>query len=227
MTRSGLLIISSLLALFGCGKRQNPMSDLPPLNRSADLKLFYPVLRNYDASDVFAQTIVHRPIAEGLAVFACRRIPRPGGRVGVDYVMKRNLNVYGMTEEEILATCFTNFFADQIRVDVREQDTSKLFQLTSSGNLVAAILGHDSTYKYFVEMTSSSEMAVLIMAPETICVTSVGSSFEAGLHNIAREMRAQPGVIDLSPAVYYWTSSGKLITDAQWEREKRGAEPKK
>jgi hypothetical protein len=220
-------MIAWLLALFGCGKSQSPTSDLPSLNRNVDLKLFYPVLRNYDASDLFAQTIVHQPVAGGLAVFACRRIPRPGGRVGVDYVMKRNLNVYGMTEQEILAACFTNFFADHIKVEVREQDASKLFQFTSSGNLVAAIIGHDSTYKRFAEMTSSSEMAVLIMSPEMICVTSVGSSFETGLHNIADEMRGQPGVIDLTPAVYYWTSSGKLITESQWQREKRGTEPKK
>jgi hypothetical protein len=217
-------MIAWLVALFGCRKPQSPRADLPSLDPSADIKLFYPVLRNYEPSDLYAHTIVHRPVAEGLAVFACRRIPRPGGRVGVDYVMKRNLNVYGMTEDEILATAFTNFFADQIRVDVREQDTSKLFQLTSSGNLVAAILGHESNYKRFADMTSSSEMAVLIMSPEMICVTAAGSSFESGLHKIAEEMRAQSGVIDLTPAVYYWTSSGKLIAESQRQGAKGGAE---
>src|SRR5215475_13748066 len=104
MIRRSLIMLASLLALFGCRKPQSPTSDLPALDRVADMKLFYPVLRNYESSDYYAQTVVHRPIAEGLAVFACRRIPRPGGSVGVDYVMKRTLEVYGMTEEEILAT---------------------------------------------------------------------------------------------------------------------------
>ena len=140
-------MIAWLLALFGCGKQQSPMSDVPAVSRDADLKLFYPVLRNYDPADVFAQTVVHRPIATGLAVFACRRIPRPEGRIGIDYVMKRNLSVYGMSEEQVLAACYTNFFADHIKVDVREQDTSRLFQFTTSGSLVAAILGHESTLR--------------------------------------------------------------------------------
>jgi hypothetical protein len=213
-----------LMTLFGCGKQPNPTSDLPALDREADVRSFYPLLRNYEASDLFAQTVVHRPIAEGLAVFSCRRVPRPEGRMGIDYVMKRNLSVYGMSEEQVLAACYTNFFADHIKVDVREQDTSRLFQFTSSGRLVAAILGHDSTYGRFAEMTSSSNMAVLIMSPETICVTAVGSSFEAGLHNIAQEMRAQGGVIDLTPSVYYWTSGGKLITESEWQRMRK-AEP--
>src|SRR5689334_12889949 len=182
-----IVMIAWLLTLLGCGKQRNPGSELPALNRDADVRLFYPVLRNYDVSDMFAQTLVCRPIAEGLAVFACRRIPRPEGRIGIDYVMKKNLGVYGMSAEQVLAACYTNFFADHIKVDVREQDTSRLFQFTSSGRVVAAILGHDSTYGKFVEMTSNSTMAVLIMSPEMICVTAVGSSFEAGLHNIAQE----------------------------------------
>ena len=129
------------------------------------------------------------------------------------------------SEEQVLAACYTNFFADHIKVDVREQHTSKLFQFTSGSRLVAAILGHDSTYGKFVEMTSSSNMAVLIMSPEMICVTAVGSSFETGLHNIAQEMRAKGGVIDLTPSVYYWTSVGKLITESEWRLEKGRAEP--
>ena len=205
-----IIMTAWLCALFGCGKQQSPTSNLPAIDRVADQKLFYPVLRNYDPADVFAQTVVHRPVAEGVAVFACRRISRPEGRVGIDYVMKRNLAVYGMSEDQVLAVCYANFFADQIQVDVREQDTSRLFQLTSSGRLVAAILGHESTYQQFAQMTSSSNMAVLVMSPEMICVTAVGSSFEKGFPNIAREMKAQPGVIDLTPAVYYWTYGGKL-----------------
>jgi hypothetical protein len=220
-----LIMIAWLLTLLGCGKQPNPVSELSALNRDADVKLFYPVLRNYDAADIFAQTVVHRPIAEGLAVFACRRIPRPEGRIGVDYVMKGNLSVYGMSEEQVLAACYTNFFADHIKVDVREQDTSRLFQFTSSGSLVAAILGHDSSYGKFAEMTSSSNMTVLIMSPEMICVTAVGSSFETGLHELAQNMRAQGGVIDLTPSVYYWTSTGKLVTASEWHREKGSAEP--
>ena len=70
-------------------------------------------------------------------------------------------------------------------------------------------------------MTSSSNMVVLIMSPEMICVTAVGSSFETGLHHIAREKQAQGGVIDLTPSVYYWTSAGKLISDSEWRHEKR------
>jgi len=135
--------------------------------------------------------------------------------------MKRNLNVYGMSEDQILAACYTNFFADQIRVDVREQDTSKLFQLTTSGRLVAAILGHESTYQQFARMTSSSNIAVLVMSPEMICVTAVGSSFEKGLHNMAQEMKSQSGAIDLTPAVYYWTSAGKLIPETEWRAVSR------
>ena len=218
-------MITWLLTLLGCGKQPNPVTQLPALNRDADLRLFYHVLRNYDTSDLFAQALIHRPIAEGLAVFACRRLPRPEGRIGIDYVMKKNLGVYGMSEEQLLAACYTNFFGDHIKVDVREQDTSRLFQFTSSGNLVAAILGHDSTYRKFAEMTSSSNMAVLIMSPEMVCVTAVGSSFETGLPKIAQEMRAQGGVIDLTPSVYYWTPTGKLITESEWHREKGSAEP--
>jgi hypothetical protein len=214
-------MITWLLALLGCGKQQPASSSIPPIDPVGDIKLFYPVLRNYDPADMFAQTVVHRPVAEGLAVFACRRISRPEGRVGIDYVMKRNLNVYAMSEDQILAACYTNFFADQIRVDVREQDTSKLFQLTTSGRLVAAILGHESTYQQFARMTSSSNIAVLVMSPEMICVTAVGSSFEKGLHNIAQEMKSQRGAIDLKPAVYYWTSEGKLIPAAKWEAVSR------
>jgi hypothetical protein len=68
-------------------------------------------------------------------------------------------------------------------------------------------------------------MAVLVMSPEMVCLTAVGSCFEAGLHKIAQETRAQGGVIDLTPSVYYWTSTGKLITASEWQREKSSAEP--
>lgn len=206
------LMITWLLALIGCGKPQSSPPDLPPLDRVGDMKLFYPILRNYDPSNLLAQTVVDRPIADGLAVFACRRITRPEGRVGIDYVMKRNLGVYGMTEGQVLAACYTNFFADHIQVDVREQDTSKLFQITSSNNLAAAILGDENTYKQFAAMTGSSNMAVLVMSPEMICVTAAGSSFEPGLHKIAEDMRAQGGAADPTPAVYYWPPDGKFTT---------------
>lgn len=217
-------MIAWLLALFGCRKPHAPKLDLPPLDRASDVKLFYPVLRNYDPSDLYAQSIVHRPIADGLAVFACRRISRPEGRVGIDYVLKRNLTIYGKTEDEIMRACYTNLFADHIQVDVREQGNSRLFQLTSSGHLVAGILGREGTYKQFAEMTPSTSVAILIMSPEMISVTAVGSSFENGLHNIAQEMRAQGGAIDLTPSVYYWRPDGKLLTTPEWRQQSAGAE---
>jgi hypothetical protein len=188
MNRRRIIIMFGwLFALFGCEKQDDPTAKLPALNRENDLHLFYPVLRDYHPGDVFAQTIVHRPIAEGLAVFACRRIDRPGGRVGVDYVMKRNLGVYNMSEEQIINACYDNFFAANIQVT-----------------------GAD--------ITKSAEMAVLIQSQDAIYVTPAGSSFERDFADLAREETNAEDPIDLTSAVYYWTTEGKLVPQAEWKR---------
>jgi hypothetical protein len=219
MNRRRIIIMFGwLFALFGCEKQDDPTAKLPALNRENDLHLFYPVLRDYHPGDVFAQTIVHRPIAEGLAVFACRRIDRPGGRVGVDYVMKRNLGVYNMSEEQIINACYDNFFAANIQVTGAEQGDSKLFQFTSDEGLVAAILGHESTYPKFADITKSAEMAVLIQSQDAIYVTPAGSSFERDFADLAREETNAEDPIDLTSAVYYWTTEGKLVPQAEWKR---------
>jgi hypothetical protein len=214
-----------LFALFGCEKQEETTLDLPALNAEKDMEIFYPVLRNYDPADPFAAMVVHRPIADGLAVFACRRIPRPQGRIGVDYVMKANLSVYHLSEEEILAACYENFFAAKIKVDVYEQDDSKLFQFSSDHGLAAAILGHKSTYARLAEMTDSANITVLIRSPHVICVTSVGSSFEHRLADIAEEAANEPGVVDLTPSVYYWTETGGLIPESEWKRQDAAGRP--
>ena len=214
-----------LLTLLGCEKQARTESELPALDREADMKLFYPVLRDYEAADPFGEIIVHRPIADGLAVFACRRVPRPGGRVGIDYVMKANLEVYGLSEDEILAACYDNFFAANIQVDVAEQDDARLYQLTSSHRLVAAILGHDSTYAKFVEMTGSANMAVLIASPDMIYVTPMGSSFDSRFAEIAEKTADEAGAIDLTPSVYHWTEAGGLVAASARQTEDADGQP--
>ena len=220
-----IIMFGWLLALFGCEKQEETKLDLPALNREKDMKVFYPVLRNYDPADLYAETLVHRPIADGLAVFASRRIPRPQGRLGIDYVLKAHLSVYDLSQEEILAACYENFFAAKIKVDVREEDDSKLFQFSSSHDLVAAILGHKSTYPRFAEMTGSADIAVLIMSPHMICITAAGSSFEPVLADIAAKAARESGVIDLTPSVYYCTKEGKLVRESEWKRQNATRRP--
>jgi hypothetical protein len=220
-----IIMFGWLFALFGCERQEETALELPALHREKDMKIFYPVLRNYDPADPYAATVVHRPIADGLAVFACRRIPRPQGRIGIDYVMKANLSVYNLSEEEILAACYENFFAASVKVDVYEQDESKLFQFSSDHRLVAAILGHKSTYPKLAEMTDSANIAVLIMSPDVICVTPVGRSFEHRLADIAEESAKEPGVIDLTPSVYYWTETGELVPESEWKRRDATGRP--
>ena len=135
--------------------------------------------------------------------------------------MKAKLDSYNMSEEEILDACYENFFAANIKVDVSEQDGSRLFQFSSSHDFVAAILGHESTYPKFAEMTGSADIAVLIMSPDIICITAVGSSFEPGFAGIADELANEQGVIDLTPSVYYWTAKGDLGTASDWKSKDR------
>jgi hypothetical protein len=194
----------------------------PALNARRDMKRFYPVLRDYDpreaADDFFAQAVVHRPICDGLAVYACRRIPIGEGGPGVDYVMQAELDAYGMSAEEVLDRCYENFFGWDIDVEVVEEDGARLHELKCGHDLVAAILGHESAYARFKEMTGSNSIAVLVLSPGALAVTSAGSFFDERFSAMAEELRAFEGAIELTPAVYYWTAEGELVNAEVWGR---------
>jgi len=199
-----------LLSVNGCSNQSSPEAALPELDREADFARFFPVLRNYAPDDDFAQIIVNRPISDHLAIFACRLILRPNGATGIDYVLKRNLTLYGISEAELMEACYANFFDRKIEVQVLEQDDSRLFQLTCADGLVAAIIGDSSTHKKFSDMVGSHDLTVLIVNPDLICVTARGSAFESHFPEIVREQEGGSEVIDLSASIVYWNAQENL-----------------
>ena len=199
-----------LLSVSGCSNQNSPVAELPELDREADFALFFPILRNYAPGDDFSQIIVNRPINDHMAIFACRLITRPNGATGIDYVLKRNLPLYGISEAELIDACYTNFFDRKIEVKVLEQDDSRLFHLTCADGLVAAIIGDPSTYKKFCDMVGSDELTVLVVNPDLICVTARGSAFESHFPEIVREQEQNSEVIDLTASILYWNAQGRI-----------------
>jgi hypothetical protein len=199
------------VSLGGCGQRTVQVPELPELDTKTDRELFFPVLRNYSQDDIFSQTIVHRQITDNLGVFACRRIDRPNGAVGVDYVLKRNLDLYDLTESEVLELCFTNLLDSGIQVNVREQDDSTLFELAGGKGLAAAIIAHESTYEKFGDIVGASELTVLVMNPDVVCITARGSDFESRFPNLVQELLKQSEAIDLTPRILRWNADGSLV----------------
>ena len=149
-------------------------------------------------------------VAPGLGVFACRKINRPDGGAGIDYVMNNQLAIYGLDTPKLITLCYDNFFKEKIDVKVLKQGDDVMLSISSSGRLVAAIVGHSSTFENFSRMLHSESIAVLIDGPDIVLATVPGSTFETKFYDIAKKSQHKHDAIDLDPAVYHWTKKDGL-----------------
>ncbi len=179
-------------------------------NVEQDKASFYPVLRNLKEGDFFTKTVVNSSIAEGLGIFACRKVKMPDGRVRIDYVLRRQVEEYGLKESDIINLCYENFFREKIEVQALKQRGDLMLSFSSTGGLVTAILGHSSTYAKFAKMLGADEMAILVDGPEHLLATSTGSSFEPTFYEIVQKSQHKSGALSLDPGVYHWTKKDGL-----------------
>ncbi|MBY0550097.1 MAG: hypothetical protein K2W95_22670 [Candidatus Obscuribacterales bacterium] len=176
---------------------------------SSEEKELVPILRTLDKDDYFSKSAVNIKIADDLGVFACRKIITPDGNVGIDYVMKDQVNEDEVTEDQLIDYCYENFFAGNIEVTGYEQDGDQMMEFTHEEGLVSAMIGHPETYEKFSEMLGTRDILILVVSPDSLLATRKGSSFEAGLHKMASDLQTEGGAIYLVPGVYHW-NEGKL-----------------
>ena len=188
--------------------RGEPPRDQRDLER--DKASFYPVLRNFREGDLFAKAVVNSPIAAGLGVFACRKIPMPNGGVRIDYVMKKDLEEYGLKDSDIVRLCYDNFFKEKIEVKALKQKGDLMLSFSSTGGLVTAILGHSSTFEKFARMLGTEDMAVMIDGAEHLLATPTGSSFEPTFYAIVKKSQHKTDALDLDSGVFHWTKKDGL-----------------
>ena len=175
-----------------------------------DKPKFYPVLRNFKEGDFFTQSVVYTQVAPGLGVFACRRITLPDGGTRIDYVMKTQLTSYGLDTSKLIELCFENFFKEKIDVKTLKQGDDVMLSFSSAGRLVAAIVGHSSTFENLSKMLHSESIAILIDGSDIMLATIPGNSFEKKFYEIARDSQHKNDTINLDPAVYHWTKKDGL-----------------
>jgi hypothetical protein len=181
-----------------------------PVDLNRDKPTFYPVLRNFEDGDLFTKKVVYTQVAPGLGIFACRKIDRPGGGMGIDYVMNDQLTTYGLDAPKLIEHCYENFFKNKIEVKVLKQGDDTMFAFSSSGRLVTAILGHSSTYEKFSKMVGSESIAILIDGPDILLATVPGNSFAAKFDDIVKKSQHKNDPVNLDPAVYHWSKKDGL-----------------
>ncbi len=181
-----------------------------PVELDQDKPTFYPVLRNFEEGDFFTQRVVYTQVAPGLGVFPCRRIKLPDGGTRIDYVMKNQLTSYGLDTSKLIDLCYENFFKEKIEVKTLKQGDDVMLSFSSSGRLVAAIVGHSSSLENFSKMLDSQSIAFLIDGSDILLATIPGNSFETKFYEIAEKSQHKNDAINLDPAVYHWTKKDGL-----------------
>ncbi|MBT31759.1 MAG: hypothetical protein CMO01_19040 [Thalassobius sp.] len=176
------------------------------LSLEDDSLLFFPILRNYDDEDLYFNKVVNFPLGDQIGVFICKRIQKPNGRIGIDYVFKDHLEIYGISEDQIKEMAMVNFGNNEVSVNgMSDPETNDvMFQVSSKQGFVGGIL-LDSRFITSLSEQLNGKIVIGVINSDMIFITTSESSFESKFEEIAKSIE-YTDVVNLNPASYTWKS---------------------
>ena len=174
-----------------------------------DAKTILPVLREYAPDDVYAQSVVYRPVADGLGLFLASVAPTESGTVGVNYLMARDVAANGIAETALFETAYANL-TEGLRVNGVEDDGQTFLALEREGGFAASALGLPDFHAQAAEWLSAPRLFAGFTDPDTLFVAAADSPLAAKLQAAIAASDPSEDTIHLDPASY--RLDGKSIT---------------
>ena len=172
--------------------------------KTGETRLF-PVLRHYQADDVYAEIVVHRQIGPGLAAFLayCSAIPRDN--VEIDYVQKIGA---GTSEavDAMFETAWQNLRTG-LQFSVDESSGAKLVTFSHPSDMAASALGLPEFYQQTCSHLGQDELFVAFSDPATLFATLPNTPAADTLREAVAQSNYQ-GAVTLIPACYILNRSG-------------------
>lgn len=165
----------------------------------------FPVLRSYAPGDVFMQIGVYRPIATDLAVYLAHVGMTPRNTIGIDYVMRANIDASEQAVAGLFDTALQNLRMG-LQVNVSEDGGEKLFAFIRPGYMAASALCLPDFYQQ-VRSWLGEEVFVAFPDPDNLFVTLPQTRFAQTLRQTIEQSNYW-GSVALTPACYLLNASG-------------------
>ena len=121
-----------------------------------------PILRSFDRGDLFAQTVVHRRLADDLAVFLAWVAPTARGTRGIDYLLTRTVREKQVDEAELFELAYDELKGG-LEVSAAAGDPELDARITM--NLLHAPVFYGMTFSACVELEENREVSALKREP--------------------------------------------------------------
>jgi hypothetical protein len=161
-----------------------------------------PVLRKLEPAGLWAQTVVHRAIGAGLAVFAAHVALTPRKTIGFNWLMMREA---GDAADAQVATACENL-ARGLKVERRETEDGVFFVVRHPLHVATAALALPGFHEKAAQWAGAEELFVAFTCPDELVVTAMKNA------ELVRELRRAVATAsandELPPAGYALTAGG-------------------
>jgi hypothetical protein len=169
-------------------------------------KHLLPILRSFDPNDLYAQCIVHRRVADEIAVFLAWVAPTRRGTRGIDYLLTRTVREKQVEEAELFDLA-NDELKEGLQVDATaREDGGTYFALRRPGGFAASAIGLPDFCDQASEWTGTKRVFVGIPNPDTLLVAAYTSPVVQSLLRWV-DTSCYAGAIDLEPASYLLNGS--------------------
>ena len=172
--------------------------------KTGETRLF-PVLRHYQADDVYAEVVVHRQIGPGLAAFLAYCSPTPRDNVEIDYVQKISAGT-AEAVDAMFETAWQNLRIG-LEFSVDESRGAKLITFSHPSDMAASALGLPEFYQQIRSHLGQEELYVAFPDPATLFATLPNTPAAAALRESVARSNYR-GAVTLAPTCYILNESG-------------------
>jgi hypothetical protein len=165
-----------------------------------------PILRSFDRGDLFAQTVVHRRLADDLAVFLAWVAPTARGTRGIDYLLTRTVREKQVDEAELFELAYDELKGGLEVSAAAGDDGRTFFALRRPGGFAASAVGLPDFYDQASDWTGAKRVFVGIPDPDTLLVAAYASPVTQSLL-ASVDASEYAGAVDLRPASYLLNDS--------------------
>lgn len=168
------------------------------LNQQQPEAKLLPVLRDLDT---FAEMVVYRPLTSDLGTFLAHVAWTPRQTIGIDYLMRSQLEGSPLTPDDAFRTAYENFIPG-LQIQGGAVGEEKVITIRHEMDLGASALGLPDFLDNATKWLGSAEVFVAVPDPVTLYVTPYSDGPFATRMRQTVQMSNYYGAIALTPACY-------------------------
>ena len=172
-----------------------------------------PVLRDFDPGDVFAETMIHRPIGPKWAAFLAHVGLTECGTLGIEYVMTRSLEQSPRSSDELIHAALKNL-SSGLKIEGGDADGVRVLRLFHPHGIVAGAIGLPDFHAKACSWMEQPSVFVAFTSPDTLFVTSPDTPIAEKLRDSVVNSDYW-GSVALTPACLIMDSTGMRLIDSR------------